>query len=114
MPFVVQVPAFREPVLPLPEESAALVPDPVVRQHFTAGCPRLPLAMFEEIHPPAPHWPDAPAAYLQLSEAYDHEVARARALGWPTAQLMSHHLALLTDPGRVAGALRDLIGRLPA
>jgi len=94
------------------EALAELIPDPAERQHFAAGCPRLPLAMFEEIHPPAPQWPDAPAAYLQLSEAYQDEAARARELGWPVTELMSHHLAPLTDPGRVAGSLRELIGRL--
>jgi pimeloyl-ACP methyl ester carboxylesterase len=96
------------------EALAELLPDPAVRQPFAAGCPRLPLAMFEEIHPPAPHWPDAPTAYLQLSEAYEHEAAKARELGWPVAEVMSHHLAMLTEPGRVAGALHDLIGRLPS
>ena len=95
------------------EELARLLPDPAARQAFTAGCPRLPLAMFEEIHPPAPHWPDAPAAYLQLSEAYEQEAATARELGWPVATLMSHHLALLTDPGGIARSLHDLIGQLP-
>jgi len=94
------------------EALAGLIPDPAERQHFAAGCPRLPLAMFEEIHPPAPRWPDAPAAYLQLSEAYQDEAARARELGWPVIELMSHHLAPLTDPGRVAGSLRELIGQL--
>jgi hypothetical protein len=49
---------------------AELIPDPAARRHFTAGCPPLPLAMFEEVHPAAPRGPDAPAAYLQLSEAY--------------------------------------------
>jgi hypothetical protein len=68
--------------------------------------------MFEEIHPPAPQWPDAPAAYLQLSEAYEHEAAEARELGWPVAEMMSHHLAMLTEPGRVAGSLIDLMGQL--
>jgi hypothetical protein len=28
------------------------------------------------------------------------------------AEQMSHHLALLTEPGRVAGSLRELIGQL--
>jgi hypothetical protein len=94
------------------EALAELVPDPVVRQHFAAGCPRLPLAMFGEIHPLAPRWPDAPAAYLQLSEAYQDQAVRARELGWPVIEQMSHHLALLTEPGRVAGSLRELIGQL--
>lgn len=94
------------------EALAELIPDPEARQHFAAGCPRLPLAMFEEIHPPAPRWPDAPVAYLLLSEAYADQAARARALGWPVTEQMSHHLALLTEPGRVAGSLRELIGQL--
>jgi hypothetical protein len=89
---------------------AELIPDPEVRRRFAAGCPRLPLAMFEEIHPPAPAWPDAPAAYLLLSEAYQDQAAKARELGWPTAEQMTHHLALLTEPGRIAGSMRELIG----
>ena len=68
--------------------------------------------MFEEVHPPAPQWPDAPGAYLLLSEAYQDQAARARELGWPVAEKMSHHLALLTEPGRVAGSLCELIGQL--
>jgi hypothetical protein len=94
------------------EVLAGLIPDPGARRRFAAGCPRLPLAMFEEAHPPVPRWPDAPGAYLRLSEAYDDEAARARELGWPVAEQISHHLALLTDPGPVTGSLRELIGRL--
>src|SRR5580658_5963210 len=41
------------------EVLAELIPDPQLRRHFAAGCPRLPLAMFEEVHPPALQWPDA-------------------------------------------------------
>jgi pimeloyl-ACP methyl ester carboxylesterase len=93
------------------EELAALLPDPALRRHFADGCPRLPLAMLEEVHPPAPGWPTAPGGYLQLSEAYEGEAARARELGWPVRQMLSHHLALLTEPGRVARELRELIGR---
>jgi alpha-beta hydrolase superfamily lysophospholipase len=91
---------------------AALLPDPAVRQRFAAECPRLPLAMFEEVHPPAPGWTDAPGGYLQLSEAYEGEAARARELGWPVRQQLSHHLALLAEPGQVARELRQLIGQL--
>ena len=94
------------------EELAALLPDPAVRRHFATGCPRLPLAMFEETYPPAPGWPNAPGGYLQLSETYEDEAARARTLGWPVEQHLSHHLALLTEPGPIAGALRELIGQL--
>lgn len=91
-------------------ELAALVPDPAVRRRFTAGCPRLPMAMFEEAYPPAPGWPNAPGGYLQLSQAYEGEAARARELGWPVRHQPSHHLALLTESGQVAGEVRRLIG----
>ena len=94
------------------EELAALLPDPALRQRFATGCPRLPLAMFEERYPPAPGWPGAPGGYLQLSEAYEDEAARARDLGWPVRVQLSHHLALLTQPGQVAREIRELIGRL--
>jgi pimeloyl-ACP methyl ester carboxylesterase len=93
------------------EELAALVPDPAVRQHFATGCPRLPLAMFEEIHPSVPGWPNASGGYLQLSEAYEDEAARASELGWPVRKRLSHHLALLTEPGQVAREVRELAGR---
>src|SRR6266436_3363265 len=33
---------------------AELIPDPAARRHFAVGCPRLPLAMFDEVQPPAP------------------------------------------------------------
>ncbi len=94
------------------EALAELIPDPAARQRFAAGCPRLPLAMFEEAHPPAPQWPGAPAAYLLLSEAYQDEAAAARDAGWPVTELASHHLAPLTDPGLVAGSLCELLSQL--
>jgi hypothetical protein len=94
------------------EVLAELLPDPQARRHFVAGCPRLPLAMFEEIHPPVPKWPGAPAAYLQLSDAYEDEAATARELGWPVKRRLSHHLALLTEPGLVAGSVHELLGQI--
>ena len=94
------------------EELIALLPDPQVRQRLAAGCPRLPMALLEEVSPPAPGWPNAPGGYLQLSEVYDDAAAQARQLGWPVRQHPSHHLALLTDPGPVARELRGLIGEL--
>jgi pimeloyl-ACP methyl ester carboxylesterase len=94
------------------EELAAFLPDPVVRQHFAAGCPGLPMAMLEETYPPAPGWPDAPGGYVQLSEAYEDDAATARELGWPVRQQLSHHLALVTQPCQVARELREVIAQL--
>jgi hypothetical protein len=94
------------------EVLAGLIPDPAARRRFAAGCPRLPLAMFTEVHPAVPRWPAAPGAYLQLSEAYQDEAARARELGWPVAEQLSHHLAPLTHSALVAGSLHELLGQL--
>jgi hypothetical protein len=91
---------------------AELLADPEARGRFTADCPRLPMAMFEEILPGTPRWPEAPAAYLRLSEAYDEAADQARKLGWPVTKLDSHHLAPVTDPVEVTEALLDLLARL--
>jgi hypothetical protein len=90
---------------------AALLPDPAARRQFAAGCPRLPVAMLEESYPPAPGWPSAPCGYLKLSGAYEGDAARARELGWPVRQQLSHPLGLLTEPSQVAGELTKLIGQ---
>jgi len=94
------------------EALAELIADPNARRRFAADCPRLPLAMFTEVHPPAPQWPDAPAAYLRLSDAYDEQAAIAREAGWPVTELASNHLAPMTDPGLVAETLRELLNQL--
>ncbi len=94
------------------EVMAELIADPGARRRFAAGCPRLPLAMFAEVHPPVPSWPAAPGAYLQLSAAYDDEAARAGDLGWPVTKRISHHLAMLAEPSGIAEALLELLGQL--
>ncbi len=94
------------------DELAELLPDPLLRARFVENCPRLPLSMFEEVHSDAPRWRHAPAAYLRLSAAYQSQADEARALGWPVAELESHHLALLTDPDVVVGSLIKLLGQL--
>jgi len=91
---------------------AELIPDEDVRRQFEAECPKLPLAMFDEAQPDGEV--EAPAAYLRLSEAYDGPAARARELLWPLTELDSHHLAPLTEPDRVTGALLDLLDRIGA
>lgn len=91
---------------------ARLLPDQAAREAFTSGCPDLPLAMFEEVQPPAPRWPDAPGGYLRLSDSYEDYASNAREFGWPLIRLASHHLALLTDPGLVASSLGELLSHL--
>ena len=93
------------------EVMAELIPDPDQRRRFAAGCPPRRRGMFEETHPAVPHWPDAPAGHLQLSEAYHDQAELARDLGWPVITRKSHHLAPLTDPGMVTESLHELIDR---
>jgi Alpha/beta hydrolase family len=91
---------------------AELIGDPEARSQFEAQCPKLPLAMFDEEQPTGDV--EVPAGYLRLSEAYDGPAARARELLWPLIELDSHHLAPLTEPGRVTSALLDLLDRIAA
>jgi hypothetical protein len=97
-----------------PDELARLLPDPMVRARFVRLCPRLPLALFEEVLPEVPEWPDAPCAYLQLSEDYRKPCDEARRLGCPVIELASHHLGLMTDPETVSDALLELVGQILA
>ena len=91
---------------------AELLPDPVLREKFAADCPRLPVAMFDEVHPPTRGWPDAPCAYLRLSEGYREPAARAKELGWPVTELSLHHLAMVTTPDLVLDPLLELLQEL--
>lgn len=88
---------------------AGLLPDESQRARFRAGLPRLPLSYFEE---PAPvvdaSAPSPPAGYLQLSEGYTEQAARAERDGWPVVRRAAHHLAPLTEPGMVAEELTRL------
>lgn len=96
-----------------PEELAELVPDEELRERFAAGCPPLPVGMFEEPLPPSPDWAGRPAAYLRLSEAYREASDQARLLGWPVTAIEGHHLSVLSQPDLIMDPLLDLVARLP-
>ncbi len=87
-----------------------LLPDPDLRTALTDELDGLPLAYFEEAAPAAGL--TAPAAYLQLSGAYNEEARLAGLRGWPVVRLPLNHLAMLTEVAAVATALEGLIARL--
>jgi hypothetical protein len=88
----------------------AMLPDRTLGAAFIAEQKDLPLAYFEE---PAPDVPLAmPAAYLQLSSAYEPDADAAAQAGWPVERLALHHLAPLTHPQVVAAAIEALAARL--
>lgn len=95
-----------------PGALARLVPEEVSRAALVAELEALPVDYFEE---PAPIGDlTAPCAYLQLSGAYDDEAARAGRHGWPVVRLPLNHLAALTQPAAVTGALKTLASKLSA
>jgi pimeloyl-ACP methyl ester carboxylesterase len=92
-----------------PEALPRLLPDDAVREAFVGELPRLPFAYFTEPTPPD-DW-TGPAAYLLLSDAYRGDADAARSAGMPVVEHVDHHLAMLTAPAEVGGALRSTIGR---
>jgi pimeloyl-ACP methyl ester carboxylesterase len=87
-----------------------LVEDPTLRDALVAELDPLPLGYFEEAAPSDAL--SAPAAYLQLSGAYEDAAQAAGRQGWPVVRLPLNHLAPLTRPQPVAGALISLAERL--
>lgn len=55
-------------------------------------------------------WPDAPCAYLRLSEGYEGAAARAEGLGWPVRRLQAGHFHTVVNPVEVADAILELCG----
>ena len=87
-----------------------LVPDEAARTALIDELEPLPLAYFEERAPAAAL--EAPGAYLQLSASYEEEARLAGRQGWPVVRLPLNHLAPVTLPQAVAGALASLVARL--
>jgi hypothetical protein len=72
--------------------------------------PRLPLTYFEERSPQAD---PVPSAYIRLSEAYDAAADEAGRRGWWVHRENAHHLAMLTDPDRIADLIVIGLTHLP-
>lgn len=83
-----------------------LVPDAEARAALVGELEPLPIGYFEEAAPTVELV--APAAYLQLSGGYDDEARLAGRQGWPVVRLPLNHLAPLSQPQAVAGALLSL------
>jgi hypothetical protein len=84
-----------------------MIPDAAARAAFVADLPRTPFAFLEAVAPEHTAWAALPAAYVQLSRAYDGAAARAEAWGWTVRRERSHHLAMASDPAWVARLLTE-------
>jgi hypothetical protein len=85
-----------------------LVPEAKLRASFCRDLPRLPLDYFTE---PAPEFPSpdpASSAYLKLSDAYTAEANEAERRGWFVTSLVSHHLAIFTEPEEISEKLIEI------
>jgi hypothetical protein len=91
---------------------AELVSDPEQRGEIVAELPRVPLAFLRAPTPSFTEWQTLAKGYLRLGKAYDGEAARAAEKGWPVERAALHHLAIITEPDRVAVMLIDLSARL--
>ncbi len=94
-----------------PEVIARLLPEPAEREAFVAECAPIPFAYLAARAPTTRAWPLDQCAYLQLSQGYAAE-AEAAGRHWPVERIPSHHLAMLTEPDKVAGAIERLIGAI--
>ena len=96
-----------------PDEMAALIPQDDNRALVCAELPSLPLAYFEDRVSVPDGWSATTCGYVQLSDAYAEQAAKAEDSGWPVARLAGQHLDIVTQPGAVADAILTVAG-LPA
>jgi hypothetical protein len=85
-----------------------LIADAARRSTFVQELPRAPFAFLEAACPAEHRWERLPAAYAQLSTAYDAEAAQAGERGWAVRSARLNHLAMLSHPDKVAAVLSEL------
>jgi hypothetical protein len=83
-----------------------MVPDVALRRRLTDEIPRVPRAFYDAALMMPSGWRDRPAAYVQLSPAYDAEARAAWHLAWPVETLNGRHLDTATQPVVVADAVQ--------
>jgi hypothetical protein len=99
-----------------PTEFGGAVPDDALRASIAADIPRLRRSFYDGTVPLPDGWWSRPAAYVQLSPAYEDHRARAAGYGWPVRRNNGGHLDLVTRPelvGHLVGELADPSRRPP-
>lgn len=92
---------------------AQLIPDDDLRRRIAADTPRVPRSFYDEPVPLPTGWMTRHGCcFLQLSPAYDDDLARAEAYGWPTARMDGRHLDVAVKPAAVGQLLASLIERV--
>ena len=87
------------------EELRDLVPDVQRRHDLLAELSPRPLAFFTEPIPVFAGWPDAPCAYIKLSDGYGRAAEAAQRAGWACSAIDAGHFHMLVDPVKIAALL---------
>jgi hypothetical protein len=90
-------------------ELAVTVPDPTDRATLLAGLRPRALDFFTEPLPVPEDWPDAPCAFLQLSESGAAAARTASLRSWTVAREDAHHFWALTNPEAFATRVMALL-----
>jgi hypothetical protein len=91
-----------------PDPTPRLLPDAAIRDAFVGDLPRVPCAFLGAVCPDRGQWEQLPAAYVQLSAGYEAEANEAAQRRWPVRRASLHHLAMISDPDKVAALLIEL------
>jgi hypothetical protein len=94
------------------DPTPGLIPNAAARAGFVRELPRVPLAFLDAVSPARTAWARLPAAYLRLSRAYEDAAAEAEQRGWRVRRLETHHLAMVSEPDKVAAMLGELAASL--
>ncbi len=68
------------------------------------------LDFFTEPLPLPEDWPDAPCAYIQLSEPFAPELRTATLRNWPSRAVTAHHFWAMTNPNELAELITEVGG----
>lgn len=90
------------------EDLRALIPNAGLRQGMLAELNPRGLDFFEEPLPHVEDWPNAPCAYVRLSQGYDQPAQEAQQRGWPHREFDAGHFHMLVDAPAVAEAILHL------
>jgi len=96
----------------LADPALRLVSDEARRVEFEAALPRLPMSFLQCPAPAADLGGDERVGYLRLSEGYDAEATAAGLRGWKVASAPMDHLAMISQPDRVAAMIVEFAAAL--
>ncbi len=87
------------------EQLSDIIPDVQRRHDLLEELSPRPLSFFTEPIPVFAGWPDAPCAYIKLSDGYGRAAEAAQRASWACSAIDAGHFHLLVDPVEVAALL---------